>query len=130
LTLLQYVDAKSTETLSIYNPVDDSLVVSGIQVAGPRDVDDAVAAATAAFKTGPWRSYTGQHRAACMLKMADLLTENNERLAKLETLAMGQPISISKRVITSATVIWRCELSAFVFEIKQSDSSRIRRIRG
>jgi aldehyde dehydrogenase (NAD+) len=109
LTQLQYVDAKSTETLSIHNPVDDSLVASGIQVAGPSDVDHAVAAATAAFKTGPWHSYTGQQRATCMLKLADLLDENNDKLAKLETLAMGQPISLGKRVLESAIVIWRCE---------------------
>jgi aldehyde dehydrogenase (NAD+) len=91
--------------------VDDSLVVSGIQVAGPSDVDAAVAAATAAFRTGPWRQYTGQQRAACMLKLADLLTENSEKLSKLETLAMGQPIALSKRVLVSASIIWHCELA-------------------
>jgi aldehyde dehydrogenase (NAD+) len=91
--------------------VDDSLVVSGIQVAGPSDVDAAVTAATAAFRTGPWRQYSGQQRAACMLKLADLLTENSEKLSKLETLAMGQPIVLSKRVLEGASVIWRCELA-------------------
>ena len=46
-----------------------------------------------------------------MLKLADLITENSEKLSKLETLAMGQPIVLGKRVLAGVSVIWRCELA-------------------
>lgn len=48
LTNMQYVDATSNETLSIYSPHDESLVLNGVQVASQADVDKAVAAARAA----------------------------------------------------------------------------------
>jgi aldehyde dehydrogenase (NAD+) len=47
---MQYVDATSNETLSIYSPHDESLVLDGVQVASQPDVDKAVAAARAACK--------------------------------------------------------------------------------
>jgi aldehyde dehydrogenase (NAD+) len=89
----QYVKAKSGETLSIYNPYDGSLVTSDVQVAGPEDVDDAVAAAKEAYSTGPWSRFTGAQRSACMNRFADLAEKNAERLAYLETIAMGRPIA-------------------------------------
>jgi aldehyde dehydrogenase (NAD+) len=49
-----------------------------------------VAAAKAAFK-GPWRGYSGAQWTACMNKLADFIEEHAESLAKLESIAMGQP---------------------------------------
>ena len=93
-SLRQYVKSKSGETIGVRNPNDDSLVVSDVQVAGPEDVDAAVKAASDAFK-GEWSKFTGTQRATCMLKFADLLDQNVEKLAKLETVAMGQPIGVA-----------------------------------
>lgn len=73
--------------------------MSGVQVAGPSDVDAAVAAATNAFKTGPWHNYIGQQRAACLLKMADLIEANMDKLARLETLAMGVPVVVARMLL-------------------------------
>ena len=108
----KYVDAKSKDTIDIYNPNDDSLAVSGVQVAGAEDIDAAVDAATKAFKTGPWRKFTGQQRAACLLKMADLVEANTEKLAKLETVAMGVPVLVGKLLVGMAVQIFRCKLSS------------------
>jgi aldehyde dehydrogenase (NAD+) len=55
-----------------------------------------VQAATEAFKTGPWKRFTSSQRAQCLLKFADLLEAHVERFAKLEVLAMGQPIALAK----------------------------------
>lgn len=67
LMMQKYIEAKCKETLDVYTPNYDSLVVAGVQVAGSADIDAAVAAAAAAFKTGPWHTFSGQERAACML---------------------------------------------------------------
>jgi aldehyde dehydrogenase (NAD+) len=86
------VTSKSGETLTVCNPYDDSIVTSDVQVAGPEDIDAVVSAAKIAFKTGPWSKFTGAQRSACMLKFADLAEQNMERLALLESAAMGKPV--------------------------------------
>lgn len=93
------------ETLTIYNPTDDSIVTDQVQVASEADIDRAVAAAKAAFPK--WRDTAGAKRARCMLKFADLLEANAARLAKLESIAMGQPISLAVRIIHGSAAIWR-----------------------
>lgn len=76
-----YVPSSTGETLSIYSPVDDSLVTDKVQIASEEDVDRAVDAARAAFPA--WRDTAGQKRAKCMLKFAELLERDVERLAGL-----------------------------------------------
>lgn len=77
----EYVPSSTGETLSIYSPVDDSLVSDQVQVASEADVDRAVAAARAAFPA--WRDTAGHKRAKCMLKFAEILERESERLAGL-----------------------------------------------
>ena len=102
----QYVSSKSKETIEVKNPADDSIVNPAVQVAGLEDVDLAVEAATKAFR-GEWSNFTGPQRAKCMNKFADLLEERAGDIAKLETLAMGMPISVSKQFATMPASYWR-----------------------
>jgi aldehyde dehydrogenase (NAD+) len=108
LTNIQYVDAKSGETLSVYNPDDESLVAEGIQVASEADVDAAVDAAEAAFK-GPWSKWTGAQRAVVMQKMADLIEKHANDIAPLETKAMGMPLNVALFCIKLSADIFRCK---------------------
>ncbi|KAH7057380.1 aldehyde dehydrogenase [Macrophomina phaseolina] len=103
----EYIDAKSKEVFSVYNPADESLVTDAVQVAGPEDVDAAVDGALKAFKSGPWRNYTAAQRAECMLKLADLIEEHAAELQKLETVAMGVPEALGPFVIKGAIDAWR-----------------------
>ncbi|KAK1018027.1 hypothetical protein LTR54_001873 [Friedmanniomyces endolithicus] len=105
LTSPQYVPSSKGETLSIYSPNDDSLVTDKVQVASEADVDRAVDAAKAAFPK--WRDTAGHKRAAIMYKFADLLEKNVDKLAKLESTAMGQPISVAKKFILAPAMIWK-----------------------
>ena len=54
------------------------------------DVDRAVAAARAAFETGPWPTCCRRRREALMWKLADLIEKNAEELAELESLDNGK----------------------------------------
>lgn len=76
-----------------------------MQVAGEADVDSAVKAARAAFPA--WKATAGAKRAAIMNKFADLLEKNTDRLAELESKAMGQPITVAKRMIAGPVALWR-----------------------
>jgi (Z)-2-((N-methylformamido)methylene)-5-hydroxybutyrolactone dehydrogenase len=57
------------------------------------DADKAVAAAHAAFRSGPWRSLTPTARGKLLARLADLIAANAERLAAIETRDNGKLIS-------------------------------------
>ena len=91
--------------MTIHNPNDDSLVSDSIQAASEEDVAKAVSAAKAALPG--WKSLAGSKRGAIMLKFADLLEANVEKLAKLESQCMGQPVSLAKKMILGPVALWR-----------------------
>lgn len=80
-------------------------MAEGVQAAGAEDVDLAVQAATQAYKE--WRKFSGAQRAKCMNKLADLIEKDLDKFAMLETLSMGQPISIAKKFMQAVPVYWR-----------------------
>lgn len=90
-----YVEPKSGQTFTVYNPSDGSVVSSQVPVAGQEDVDAAVAAAEKAFH-GPWSKFTGAQRSACLRKLAELLDEKDTllKILTLDTLSTGNPVSL------------------------------------
>jgi len=76
-----------------------------MHAASEADVDKAVAAAKAALPK--WKSTSGFQRTAIMLKFADLLEANIDKLAHYESIAMGQPITLAKRMILGPIALWR-----------------------
>ena len=54
------------------------------------DVDEAVKAAWAAFDS--WKKVTTNERAAILNKIADIIDENTEHLAMVESMDNGKPI--------------------------------------
>lgn len=67
-----------------------------VQVASSEDVDRAVEAAAAAFKT--WGTTPTSQRAAIMLRYADLLEQHSEKIAQIESINMGMPMMISRQM--------------------------------
>ncbi|KAI8938991.1 hypothetical protein NX059_004835 [Plenodomus lindquistii] len=102
----EYVDATSSEFISIYSPHDESLVADKIHVASVADVDRAVAAARAAFE-GEWSTWTAAQRSAVMHKFADLVEENVEMLGDLESKSMGAPKMMTSWVFGFISQIFR-----------------------
>ena len=80
--------AASRRTFTTENPFTGTDWAT-VPDAGPEDVDAAVAAARAALD-GPWGAMTGFQRAALLRRLADLITENAERLAQLEVNDSGK----------------------------------------
>ena len=61
------------------------------------DVDLAVKAARKAFDGGPWSKMDARDRGRLMNKLADLIEEEADELAALETLDNGKPIRDAPR---------------------------------
>jgi betaine-aldehyde dehydrogenase len=83
------------------------VVVSRAAKGGAAEAEAAIAAARAAFDDGRWGGLPGKARAAVLLKVADLIEENIERMALLETLESGKPISQSRGEVGGAADLWR-----------------------
>lgn len=87
----EFVESKSQKTFDSYNPATGE-VLSCVYEAGAEDIDLAVKAARKAFDEGPWSKMSAANRSRLMYKLADLMEENSEELAQLETLDNGKPI--------------------------------------
>ncbi len=90
-----WVDSVSGETLDVYNPATDE-VIAHVPAGNQEDVDRAVKAARRAFEEGPWARMTPSERGRMVWKIGDLILENLEELAQLESLDNGKPISVAR----------------------------------
>lgn len=65
-------------------------VLGQVPIAGPAEVDAAVATATVAQRQ--WAAFTGTERGRVLRRAADLLRARNDELARLETQDTGKPL--------------------------------------
>ncbi|KAJ8657151.1 hypothetical protein O0I10_007231 [Lichtheimia ornata] len=82
------------ETIDSVNPTTGE-VIAAVQAAGETQVNAAVDAAEKAFRQ-VWSKTPGRDRAKLMYKLADLVDQHLEELAKLETLDNGKGIAFSR----------------------------------
>ena len=86
------VDSAGGEIFDVLDPVSNSNYATA--AAGQlADIDLAVAAASRAFKDGPWPHLKARERARILNKIADGIEAQEHRLAELETFDTGLPIT-------------------------------------
>lgn len=90
-------EVQAGETLEVINPSDGKLLAR-VARAGAGEVDLAVAAATKAFDTGPWRSMTPHDRGRILWRLADLIEERAEVFGQLDALDNGKPMAVARDV--------------------------------
>ncbi|HTW85918.1 MAG TPA: aldehyde dehydrogenase [Candidatus Sulfotelmatobacter sp.] len=84
------VDAADGATYDDRDPASGE-IVARIASGGAADVERAVAAARRAFDDGPWPRTTIAQRATVLRRLAELLIEQREELARLESRDAGKP---------------------------------------
>ena len=87
-----FVESASGKTFKTPNPATGETLAIVAEKAGREDIHKAVVAARKAFDEGPWSKMNPAERSRLMYKLADLMEENKEELAQLETLDNGKPI--------------------------------------
>lgn len=92
----EWIEGDSTPFDS-YDPAEGQ-VFAQVAQASAQQVNDAVAAARAAFGNPSWRDLLPVQRAALLFRLADLINQHAEELANLETRDQGQPLEISRAV--------------------------------
>jgi gamma-glutamyl-gamma-aminobutyraldehyde dehydrogenase/4-guanidinobutyraldehyde dehydrogenase/NAD-dependent aldehyde dehydrogenase len=93
----QRVDARSGARFDCLSPVDGRKLAEAARC-GDADVDAAVASARAAFEDRRWAGKSPSERKKILIRFADLMLDNRDELALLETLDMGKPIRYSRSV--------------------------------
>ncbi len=91
----EFVDSIDGDTFDVINPVTNepySKAASGKK----EDIDAAVAAATDAFKNGPWPTMLPRERARVLMKIADIVESRDQQLAEMESYDSGLPITQAK----------------------------------
>jgi phenylacetaldehyde dehydrogenase len=91
----KWVDSVSGKTFPTYNPATGE-VMAQIAEGDREDINLAVTAARNAFEKGPWRKLTVSERGKLIWKLGDLLEENLEEFAELESLDNGKPLAVAR----------------------------------
>jgi len=93
----EYVDAADGATFAVENPAEASTLAE-VAEAKDADIDRAVAAARAAFESDEWQRLAARQRGRLLYKLADLVEENIDELARIETLQNGKPYFESRQI--------------------------------
>ncbi len=88
----KFIDAASGRTFASVNPATRE-VLAQVAECDEEDVNRAVAAGRRAFEDGRWSRMAPGDRKAVMLKLADLIRENLEEMALLDSLDMGKLVT-------------------------------------
>lgn len=91
----QWVPSASGKTFETIHPATEE-VIANVAEGDKEDIDRAVKAARDAFDNGPWRTMDARDRGRLMNKLADLIEDELDELAALETLDNGKPIRDSR----------------------------------
>ncbi len=94
-------EGTAEKTFDVTNPADGSLV-QRVRLASTDDVDAAVAAARDAFPE--WSAATPGTRAEALNKLAGILAEQAEDLARVESAQTGKPIRLTTEFDVPGTV--------------------------
>ncbi|MGH3042594.1 MAG: gamma-aminobutyraldehyde dehydrogenase [Gaiellaceae bacterium] len=89
----EWVDSAGGETMEVLNPATGEAIAE-VPASTEEDANRAVEAAKAALPE--WLDSTPRERAEMLLKLADVIDENAEELAALESKNVGKPIAAAR----------------------------------
>jgi 1-pyrroline dehydrogenase len=89
----EWVDAADGASMEVLNPATGETIAE-VPRGSAEDVDRAVAAAKASLPE--WLDATPGERAEALLKLADVLEDNAEELAEIESRNVGKPLSYAR----------------------------------
>src|SRR5258706_7124736 len=90
--------------------------LASIPQATPSDVDRLVRAADRAFRGGEWRAMNTRVRGRVLLRLAQLIRDHREELARLESRNVGKPVRDSRDEV---------DLAADCFEFYAGTTNKI-----
>ena len=103
----EWVEAADGGRFDVTNPATGEVIASAPD-SGPRDVERAIEAARRTFDEGRWWPRTSEReRGRILLRAAEIVRREHERLARMETMDCGKPLAEARGDIAEV---------AFMFE--------------
>ena len=90
-----WTQSETGQSIECRNPYDGSLL-SNVPMGSEEDVNRAVEAARSALEHGNWPNMVPAQRSRILWKIAELIEENIDELAELETLDQGKPLYVGR----------------------------------
>lgn len=107
----RFVEAESGKVFKSINPADGTELTQVVSC-GTVELEKAVQAARKAFTCGEWSTIAPAQRKEMLKKLAELIIENQEELAVMESLDSGKPICdtlLGDVPETANTFLWHAE---------------------
>ena len=126
----EWREAQGRAWLDVVAPHNEELLLR-YREAAPADIDAAVAAARAAFDTGPWPRLSPEERGAMLRKVADNLTARMPELAEAWTGQVGAVLGFTKMASRQSPDLFHfyadlCDSYPFVDERRRSSGGLAR----
>ena len=93
----EFVDSASSSTFVVENPAE-AAALADVAEARDEDIDRAAKAAKRAFDSDWWQQMPARDRGLLLYKLADLVEENLDEIARIETLQNGKPYFESRQI--------------------------------
>ena len=90
-----WVESASGKTFDVFNPATGEVLAHAAE-GSSEDIDRAVKTARGVFEAGTWHGMKPNERGRIIHRLGDLILENADELALLESLDNGKPLSIAR----------------------------------
>ena len=91
----QWLPSASGKTFEVFDPSTEE-VIAHVAEGDKEDIDRAVKAAREAFDNGPWSTMSPSERSRIVSKIGDLILDNVDELAEIESLDNGKPVAVAR----------------------------------
>jgi betaine-aldehyde dehydrogenase len=91
----KWVDSESGEKFDVVNPATEE-VIGKVPKGTKNDVGEAIDVARTTFDKGTWSEKTPAERSTLLWKLADLVEQNADSIARTESLNVGKTIKYSR----------------------------------
>lgn len=115
----RWVKSSSGESIEVVNPANEE-IIARVPAGSAKDVDAAVRAASRAFESGSWAGMKPQDRERLLLKLADLLEQNAQAMAEIESIDNGKSAVIAKAVDVSLSVSFLRYMAGWATKVEGS----------
>jgi betaine-aldehyde dehydrogenase len=101
----KWVDARDGERFDVVDPATEEVIATAPD-SKAADAEAAIDAARRAFDDGPWPHTSERERERVLLRAADIVRREADRLAEMEVRDSGKPLSEAKEDVAEAAFIF------------------------
>jgi formyltetrahydrofolate dehydrogenase len=103
----EFIDSESGNVMDTIDPSNEE-VICQVPKSTSKDVDRAVRAAEEAYFYGEWGKMSARERGRLLTKLADIMEENKEELATIESIDSGAVYTLALKVHVGMSIqVWR-----------------------